>query len=402
MNTTGVRMMAMLVAVSLGVGACLYAVGAQERPKAGEESAGPPAAAPVQTLPTAQTLPTTQQLIEHLNANARRVEGLQCRVSLDCRAGGMVVGLGGNLACERSRHVRVSAKVLGQPALDAGCNDEEYWCWISNNEPPSPWRVRRNEDGRRGLVDWPSSCRLEWLLDVLGIAEYDPAQSYDLHVTDDFFTLTETVESPRGERLRKEIALHRKGEREGQLAGVVLRTTDGKRVCRAEINRTHTDPRTGARISQNISLYFPREKVDLRLQLSDFKVEKFSAERAAVLFSPKNAPFAPKPEAVAPKEKAPDSPRAIRIDLSKDRMEMVVRRGEEVLKISGRSDGTLALHSDGTLALQALRDQLRGWSEKDKRGTLCIRCAPDVKYAVLKSVLDVCHQAGARIEIKAE
>jgi RNA polymerase sigma factor (sigma-70 family) len=382
----------MLLTTTLGTSVFLYAARTQTQAQAEENaSTSANASIPGSSAKAPNQAPTARDLIRYLNDNARRVEGLDCsNVSLDVRADKQCLGLGGILICQKPRHVRFLAKILGNPANDFGCNDEEYWCWLSKAEPPTPWRGRRDEEWRPGPRSWSMPYRPEWLLDVLGIAEYDPEKPYSLRTTKEHLELSETVQSPQGKPLHKVIVFHRELRPCSRIAAVLFKDADGKVLCRADIKKVYTDKKTGARLTQEAVLTFPNEHMEVRFSLFGPRIDigKLPAERAAVVFSPKSVPFVAKP---TPAVVAPESAAAIQIDLAKEHMQARCR--EDVLKLSGQPASALSL--------RVLQEQLRAWSGQEKQTALCITCPADAEYGTLKTVLAACREAGIRtIEVR--
>jgi hypothetical protein len=309
-------------------------------------------------------------------------------VNIDCRLGVWNIGLGGMLACQRPRHVRFQAKIFGQPAIDLGCNNEEYWYWLSKAEPPIPWRGRRDEETRSGPRRWPMPYRPEWLLDMLGIAEYDPEKTYSLQTGQEYLELSETVPSPQGESLRKIILFNRLRKQNGsQVAAIVWENADGKMLCRADIEKVYTDKETGARLTQEAVLTFPDERAEVRFVLVNPQIGKLPADRATIMFSPKAAYFAEKSAGETKAKKKAEASATIRIDLTKENVQAHCR--DDVLKLSGQPDGPLAL--------RVLQEQLRAWTDKERPAAVCVTCPADADYAVLKAVLAACREAGIRV-----
>jgi RNA polymerase sigma factor (sigma-70 family) len=400
---TKVRIAAVvMLAASAAVGTFLHTTGAMAQPQAEDkplvQQAAPPAAAPPRkaTELPADPWPTAEQLVASLNDNARRVKTLTCDVTIDCRHRGQMVGMSGMLACRRHHDVFLQAKVVGQPAVVLGCNRDEYWFWIRLEAPePRPpgnlWRGRRNEEGRQGPRHWPCPLRPEWLLDVLGMAEYDPAKPLSLVSTASHLELSEPVWTPGGEALRKVLVFYRNGKQIVRTPTILLK--DGEKViCRAEIRQTHTDEETGAVLTREAELSWPKESLSVRLQFHDFKLNNLTSERAARLFSLGSRPATKKDEPQPAASDVPVATGTIQIDLTNTHLEMRCR--EEVLKLSGRPDSALSL--------RLLQDQLRTWAGEDKSGArLGISCGASVEYATLKGVLDACRKAGFRkIEVR--
>jgi hypothetical protein len=385
---------ALLLTASLGMGVFQYAARTQAQPRGEEKIFLPPAdSAPVAIADkppekSDDPAPNVRDLIRYLNDNAHRVEGLRCSVSIDCRQDRQTVGLAGMIACQKPRHVHLQAKVLGQPAIVLGCNDEGYWCMFRFAEPPTLWRGRRDEEGRSGPQHWQDPYRPEWLLDVLGIATYDPKKPYSLRATNKHLELSETVHSPQGQPLRKVIVFHRLQQREGsQIAAILLKDADEKVLCRADIKKVYTDKETGARLTQAVDFSWPDDRLKASLNFHDFHLETFSSEQAVKLFAspwPKGRSFS------GEQTQAPSAP-VIQIDLTKEHMQARCR--EDVLKLSGQPNDPLVL--------RVLQGLLRLWAKQEKQAAVCITSSADTEYATVKAVLDACHEVGIRkIELR--
>src|SRR2546423_13376585 len=80
--------------------------------------------------------PTVPELVRYLNTNAQNVQSVQASVDMDAQQDRQPVSLGGFLACQKPRNFRLKAKVMSQPAVDIGSNDDEFWYWINKNDPP--------------------------------------------------------------------------------------------------------------------------------------------------------------------------------------------------------------------------------------------------------------------------
>jgi RNA polymerase sigma factor (sigma-70 family) len=378
---------ALLLTASVGTSVLLYVARTQAQPRGEEKIFIPPAdsaPAAIAGKPPEKSdnpVPAVEDLIRYLNNNARLVEGLRCSVNMDCREGKQTIGLTGILAYQRPRHVWLQAKVIGQPAIVLGCNDEGYWCWLRAAEAPILWRGRRDEERRSGPQHWPEPYRPEWLLDVLGIAAYDPKKPYSLRATKEHLELSETVHSPQGQPLRKVIVFHRLPQREGsQIAAILLKDADEKVLCRADIKRVYTDKETGARLTRAVRISWPHDRREVYLDFHDFQLEAFSSEQAAKTFA---SPWSKGRSTSGEQTQTPSSP-VIQIDLTKEHMQAHYR--EDVLKLSGQLDGPLSLH--------LLQEQLRAWAGQEKQAAVCITCTPDTKYATVKAVLAACREVG--------
>src|SRR5437016_5685484 len=89
------------------------------------------------TGPIAAVNPTPQQLVAWVNTNASHVEAIEASdVSMEIKAGSQGGGLSGTLHCEKPKSFRLRAKAVGNPVADFGSNEQEFWYWISKDNPP--------------------------------------------------------------------------------------------------------------------------------------------------------------------------------------------------------------------------------------------------------------------------
>jgi RNA polymerase sigma factor (sigma-70 family) len=391
--------MAMVLAAGFSAGAFLYAarpISGSEEPIASAEAQK--SAPPVEKseVPFAERVPTVDALIDYLNRNARRIPALRCtNCTLDIRGTEGSVGLAGYMVCERPNRVRFIAKVLGQPAIDLGSNEQEHWLWSSQAEPQSLFRFNRAGEPVKNRRGWPLMYRPDWLLDILGMAEYDPAKIDSLRLTKQHLELTETIRSPQGQLVRKVVVFHR-SERfasQSQVVAILFKDAEDNLLLRADIKRRFLDKETGAWLTREAVVTFPREHLEVRLEFKDFRIEPLAPGRSTALFSPQSLfVLEPMHHSLESKKQVSTVP-SISIELTNDRIEL--RCQDEVLKLSGRPDSALALRT--------LRDQLHIWAEKDKQLQLCITCPASAEYSSLKAVLDTCRQAGFRkIEVRTK
>src|SRR4051812_25234606 len=89
--------------------------------------AGGVAAAPGQ-------VPSTTQLVQYLDDNARVVRGIRSD-DVDISVGTGIqaaIPVTGRLACQGPRNFRMMAGALGNQRVDLGSNDREFWFWVKD------------------------------------------------------------------------------------------------------------------------------------------------------------------------------------------------------------------------------------------------------------------------------
>src|SRR3954452_7310048 len=121
--------------------------------------------------------PTVPALVAYLNDNADKVQAVQStKVSIDCKQGNQSVGLDGMLACQKPRNFRLKAKLLGQSGVDVGSNGEEFWYWISKDDPPYLYHCSYQELARGVSIPFP--FQPDMIVAALGMASYNPNDRY--------------------------------------------------------------------------------------------------------------------------------------------------------------------------------------------------------------------------------
>jgi hypothetical protein len=233
--------------------------------------------------------PTAQQLVAYLNNNGQRVQAIQCnQVSIDAKQGNQTApGLDGLMVCQKPRNFRLKAKVIGQPAVDIGSNNQEFWYWISKVEPV-PYVFHCNYDELdKGNVRLPFPFHPDMIVSALGMGEYDPSKQYEVKVNQQNVELVEPVANYQGKQVRKSTVFLRKALSQGkyQVAGHILRDVQGKEICNATVYEVQQSKETGAILPQRIKIIWPEEKMEMVLRLNDMQVTTVTPERSERLFS---------------------------------------------------------------------------------------------------------------------
>ncbi len=235
--------------------------------------------------------PTPQGLVAYLNDNARRVQTLECRdLSIDCKQGNDTApGLSGIMVCQKPRNFRLTAKVVSQPAVDVGSNEQEFWYWIKNAEPPYVYHCSY-QDLAKGNVSMPFPFQPDMIMAALGMSEYDEHKQYEVKVGTKTVELIEAGTSPQGQPIQKVVVFtraHVTGDRP-QITGYIIRDAQGREVCSAVISQVQTIQETGAVIPRRVKFLWPSQRIEMALKLDGVRVAPIDPQRAEVLFSRKN------------------------------------------------------------------------------------------------------------------
>jgi hypothetical protein len=270
----------LIVGTALGVALLLpVLLGCNHTPIIGKRNndAPPPAAAK----------PTTPALVKYLNDNAGRVSAVQSTsLDIDCKQDRQTVGLGGMLVCQKPRNFRLRAKVLAAPTVDVGSNSEEFWFWISKQNPPYVYHCSY-KDLATGKVNTPFPFHPDMVVAALGMAEYDPEAKYELRSAGRYLELIQDTTSPQGQPAKRITVFNSVVVRppEPQVVAHVLRDTKGNLLCQATVHAVKVDRGTGALLPTKVSLEWPAQRIKMTLNMSDVQAVNVDATRAARLFS---------------------------------------------------------------------------------------------------------------------
>lgn len=239
-------------------------------------------------------MPKVENLVRYLNANADLIgneDALKCtNLSIDCKADHQNIGLGGMMMCQKPRNFRLMAKVVGQPAVDIGSNQEEFWYWISKNEPPYLFHCSYEALGRGANVPFP--FQPDMVVTALGIAKYDENKKYELNVPrgKNYFELIERTTSPQGQPIQKVVAFRRSTAAlpEPQVIAYALRDDKGNNICIANIKSVDRNRETGAILPQKVTFEWPAQKLSMTLEMNNLQVIKMDNGTASRLFTRKS------------------------------------------------------------------------------------------------------------------
>lgn len=239
--------------------------------------------------PVATGNPTAEQMVAYLNDNARRLQTIQCnQVAIDSKQGNQnIPGLDGLLVVQKPRQFRLKAKVLGQPAVDLGSNQQEFWYWISKAEPV-PYVFHCDYQAMdRGQVRMPIPIQPEMILAAMGISEYDPARQYEVKQVGNQTELIEKMMSPQGRPVTRATVFLRTPAQPGkpQVLGHVLRDEQGKDICSVSIQEVQIHRQTGAILPQKIRFVWPSEQLEMTMRFGEFITPELSPDRAQRMFT---------------------------------------------------------------------------------------------------------------------
>jgi hypothetical protein len=245
--------------------------------------------------------PTAADLVALLNDNARKVQGLECRgVDMDCTQGMQSVSLRAVMVCQKlapasggpqpavpqgHANFRMSAKVMGNTAVDIGSNSQEFWYWISKADPPYLYHCSY-QDFATGRVSMPFPFQPDWIIEALGIAEYDPSKAYEVTMPRaGTIELAERALSPQGQPVRKVTILTRT-QNQIYVSAHVLRDANNREICSAKVSELQRDAATGAILPRIVHLTWPAQRMSMKMKLDELITNpQLPPQRVTALFT---------------------------------------------------------------------------------------------------------------------
>jgi hypothetical protein len=272
----GIRMRQVLTHLAVGVAIGISLLGCNHTPIIRDNP---------KQLPANDKQPDVASLVNYLNLNAQRVQTVRAKIDMDCKAGAQSIALGGNMACQKPRDFRLKANVLGQPAVDLGSNEKEFWYWISKAEPPHVYHCSYT-DLASGKVRVPFPFQPDMVVTALGVAEYDPKGTYEIKAYPKTLELVQDTISPTGEKVKKITVFNRMLAAPGQpqVLAHILRDSKGGLICQAHVQRIQVDRTTGAVLPTKVMIEWPSQKITMKMDLSDVQVNAIAKTDAARLF----------------------------------------------------------------------------------------------------------------------
>jgi hypothetical protein len=208
--------------------------------------------------------PTQAELVAYLNRNAQQIQSIQCpMISMDTRMGFQQFNIPGKMVCEKPRNFRLVAETLGSQEADIGSNPQEFWYYLKRNDPPMLVYCSY-QDFERG-VRMPFPFQPEWVMEALGLAEYNPADRYVLTQSRRGFELIKEI-NYQGERVQKVTVFSRAPSRV-QVTDHILRDAKGKPICEAHIDEVANVGNVV--LPRKIVLSYPAERLTIKLKLFD-------------------------------------------------------------------------------------------------------------------------------------
>jgi hypothetical protein len=233
---------------------------------------------PERKTPIPPNAPSVAALVDYLNNNSQRVQTLRCmELDLTCTADSQSVGLRGKMIAQKPRNFLMGADSLGKRMVDLGSNDQEFWYWISQNDPPHQFYCGYKALEEGTVRHMPFPFQPNWVIETLGLGNYGPAERYKLETDAESIKLVEPTRSPQGKPVRKVIVMNRRPvqpPRPQVTAFMLVDDATGKEICSAHITETQLDHSTGAVLPRRIEFRWimPEHRLKLAMKLDGITV----------------------------------------------------------------------------------------------------------------------------------
>ena len=193
------------LAVLAGLGLAVLAVGCLPlRPKPASPDPSPNVTTQV---------PSAAELVQYMNDNAALVQSVKStEVEISAKQGSESIGLTGQLFCQKPLNFRLRAVLAGQPTVDIGSNDNEFWYWISQaKDEDNVARVHycSYQDMAAGKARMPFPFQPDMIVSALGLGAYDPKGKYTVKDDAKTISLIEQTVSAQGQPVQRVTVFNR-------------------------------------------------------------------------------------------------------------------------------------------------------------------------------------------------
>lgn len=212
----------------------------------------------------------------------------------------------GTLACSKPRNFRMMSGHLltSGTEVDLGSNDQEFWMFVKRPEPTLLYAS--HTDYSAGKANLPIPFETDWVLQALGMYDFDPTAAYfvDVDQKDRVYTLSWDTRTPQGQDVRKVVVFSGDRQTGGkpQVRKHVILDANRDMVASAEIKEVietsaGVNPTTGQpivlQVPTHVILEWPIQKFKMDLTLAKPRVnETFTPQESDFFFRRPDIPGA--------------------------------------------------------------------------------------------------------------
>jgi hypothetical protein len=210
--------------------------------------------------------PTLEQVVAVVNRNNSQIQSVTAN-----RASISVTGypsLTASMAFLRPRQFRLRANSLAGIEVDLGSNNELFWFWVKRSQPPAIYYCRHDQfDASRARQMMPFEP--QWLIEALGVMEFDPALPHQLtSLPNDRLRIDTVRNTPQGPTTQVAIL----DGSQGWVLEQYLYDTQGRLTVRAIAGGHRRDPATALVMPASVQIDCPAARMSMRIDLGNVEI----------------------------------------------------------------------------------------------------------------------------------
>jgi len=232
--------------------------------------------------------PSLQQVIEVVNRNSSQIRSF---TTTEAKLSGPgFPALRASIAFQRSKRLRLRAETaLTGPEIDLGSNDELFWFWVRRNQPPGVYFCR-HERFDAGSARQVIPIEPQWLIEAMGIAEFDPALPHQgpFPLPNGRLEVRTIRETAAGTTTKVTIV--------DGVSGLVLQQrifdAQGRLLAASTAVGHRQDPLSGLILPAVVDIYCTAARLSMRVELGHAQINRLPGDQSQLWAMP-NYPSAP-------------------------------------------------------------------------------------------------------------
>lgn len=245
---------------------------------------------PVMNAPIAfSTLPSREQVIEHVNANSARVRQLQSTAATIGVPG--LPSLRASIAYERPQRFRLLADhSFTGSELDLGSNDEIFWMWVKRNQPPAVL-FARHQEFQQSAARAVLPVEPGWLVQALGLVEFDPLAVHEgpTQPQEGQLQIRSVIPSADGQRVKITVL----DAAYGHVIEQHLYDERGERLASALASKHHHDSATGVTLPRHVEIQLPASHMNFQVDVQEYLINRLAGDPSQLWSMPNHEGYPP-------------------------------------------------------------------------------------------------------------
>jgi hypothetical protein len=237
------------------------------------------------TLPEAATL---EQIVEKVNGNTSKIisaQSTQARLKAEGIPGTLVA----NIAIMAPKRLHLQGSLL-VPRIDMGSNDEAFWIWIRDQQPPAVFVCRHDQFAQSNARQF-IPIEPEQLIQTIALPHIDPnlVISQPQIVGANRIEIISRLPTQTGDLKQTMIV----DAWNGYVLEQHIYDPLGKTLLSSITSRHKHDPTTGAALPRTIEMSWPTAKTAFTLTVSDWMINQIPPDNTALwdIPQPKDYPI---------------------------------------------------------------------------------------------------------------